>query len=103
MNPLISVIVPVYNAEAYLHRCVDSLLAQTFRDFEILLIDDGSPDKSGDICDLYAQQDDRIRVFHKKIEESECMAIGYRTSQRRVQHSLRSRRLGRAKYVGRAL
>ncbi len=65
MNPLISVIVPVYNAEAYLHRCVDSLLAQTFRDFEILLIDDGSPDKSGDICDQYARQDDRIRVFHK--------------------------------------
>ncbi len=66
MNPLISVIVPVYNAEAYLHRCVDSLLAQTFRDFEILLIDDGSPDKSGEICDQYARQDDRIRVFHKE-------------------------------------
>lgn len=64
-HPLISVIVPVYNAEAYLHRCVDSLLAQTFRDFEILLIDDGSPDKSGEICDQYAQKDARIRVFHK--------------------------------------
>lgn len=64
-HPLISVIVPVYNAEAYLHRCVDSLLAQTFHNFEILLIDDGSPDKSRDICDQYSQQDDRIRVFHK--------------------------------------
>ena len=65
MNPKISIIVPVYNAEAYLHRCVDSLLAQTFRDFEILLIDDGSSDKSGEICDQYSQQDNRIRVFHK--------------------------------------
>ena len=65
-QPKISIIVPVYKAEAYLHRCVDSLLAQTFCDFEILLIDDGSPDKSGDICDQYSQQDDRIRVFHKE-------------------------------------
>lgn len=61
----ISVIVPVYKAEKYLHRCVDSLLAQTFTNFEILLIDDGSPDKSGHICDEYAQQDKRIRVIHK--------------------------------------
>ena len=50
-NPKISIIVAVYKAEAYLHRCVDSLLAQTFQDFEILLIDDGSPDNSGKICD----------------------------------------------------
>ena len=52
----ISVIVAVYKAEAYLHRCVDSLLAQTFTDFEILLIDDGSPDRSGEICDEYARK-----------------------------------------------
>lgn len=65
-NPKISVIVPVYKAEAYLHRCVDSLLAQTFQDFEVLLIDDGSPDRSGEICDEYARQDSRIRVFHKE-------------------------------------
>lgn len=64
--PKISVIVPVYKAEAYLHRCVDSLLAQTFQDFEILLIDDGSPDRSGEICDEYARQDSRVRVFHKE-------------------------------------
>ena len=64
--PKISVIVAVYKAEAYLHRCVDSLLAQTFQDFEILLIDDGSPDNSGKICDDYAKQDARIRVFHKE-------------------------------------
>ena len=66
MSPKISIIVAVYKAEAYLHRCVDSLLAQTFRDFEILLVDDGSPDNSGKICDDYAKQDARIRVFHKE-------------------------------------
>ena len=63
--PSISVIVPVYNTEQYLHRCVDSILAQTFTDFELLLVDDGSKDSSGDICDEYAQQDPRIRVFHQ--------------------------------------
>lgn len=68
MSPKISIIVAVYKAEAYLHRCVDSLLAQTFRNFEILLIDDGSPDHSGKICDDYANQDARIRVFHKENE-----------------------------------
>ena len=65
-KPKVSVIVPVYKAEAYLCRCVDSLLAQTFQDYEILLIDDGSPDKSGKICDEYARKDSRIRVFHKE-------------------------------------
>lgn len=64
--PQISIIVPVYKAEAYLHRCVDSILAQTFTDFELLLIDDGSPDKSGEICDEYAQKDSRVRVIHKE-------------------------------------
>ena len=63
--PLVSVIVPVYKAEKYLHKCVDSLLVQTMTDFEILLIDDGSPDKSGLICDEYASKDSRVRVFHK--------------------------------------
>ena len=65
-SPKISVIVPVYNAEKYLRRCIDSILAQTFTDFELLLIDDGSTDKSGEICDKYAMKDSRIRVFHKK-------------------------------------
>ncbi len=64
--PDISIIVPVYNAEAYMHRCVDSLLAQTFDNFEVVLIDDGSPDSSGAICDEYARKDSRIRVFHKE-------------------------------------
>ena len=65
-SPKISVIVPVYKAENYLHRCVDSILAQTFTNFEVLLIDDGSPDKSGEICDEYALKDSRVRVFHKQ-------------------------------------
>ena len=64
-TPQISVIVPVYKAEDYLCRCVDSLLAQTFQDYEILLIDDGSPDGSGQICDEYARLDHRIKVVHK--------------------------------------
>ena len=65
-RPKISVIVPVYKAEAYLCRCVDSILSQTFKDFELLLIDDGSPDRSGEICDEYAKRDSRVRVFHKE-------------------------------------
>lgn len=64
--PLVSVIVPVYKAERWLHRCVDSILAQTMEDFELLLIDDGSPDRSGEICDEYAAKDSRVRVFHKE-------------------------------------
>lgn len=64
MNPLISIIVPIYNAERYLNRCIDSVLSQTFTDFELLLIDDGSTDKSGDICDGYVQKDSRMKVFH---------------------------------------
>lgn len=63
--PKISVIVPVYNTEKYLRRCIDSILAQTFTDFELLLIDDGSTDGSGAICDEYAALDSRVRVFHK--------------------------------------
>ena len=62
---MISVIVPVYNVEAYLRRCLDSILNQTCRDFELLLVDDGSTDCSGRICEEYAQKDGRIEVFHK--------------------------------------
>ena len=62
----ISVIVPVYNVEKYLPRCIESILAQTFTNFEPLLIDDGSKDQSGKICDEYAKKDNRIRVFHKE-------------------------------------
>lgn len=63
--PSISVIVPVYNAEKYLDRCFSSILGQTFTDFELLLVDDGSTDSSGDICDRLAQSDSRVRVIHK--------------------------------------
>lgn len=66
MSPIVTVIVPIYNAEKYLCDCVDSILIQTFSDFELLLIDDGSTDTSGQICDEYAKKDSRIRVFHKK-------------------------------------
>lgn len=64
--PEITIIIPVYKVEAYLKRCLDSLLTQSFTDWEMLLIDDGSPDKSGEICDAYAQKDERIKVVHKK-------------------------------------
>lgn len=64
--PKVSVVVPVYNTENYLYRCVDSIVSQTNRDWELILVDDGSKDKSGDLCDLYATQDSRIRVFHKE-------------------------------------
>lgn len=65
-NPKISIIVPVYKVESYLHKCIDSILAQTFEDFELILIDDGSPDQCGVICDEYANKDRRIRVIHKE-------------------------------------
>ena len=64
--PSVSIIVPVYNVEKYLCHCIDSILAQSFTDFELLLINDGSLDRSGEICDEYAAKDSRIRVFHKK-------------------------------------
>ena len=63
---LISVIVPVFNVEAYLARCLDCILNQTYSDYEMLLIDDGSTDSSGKICDDYSRRDPRIKVFHKK-------------------------------------
>lgn len=66
MRPKISIIIPVYNAEKYLRECLDSVLAQTFQDFEVLLINDGSTDNSGQICDEYAEKDKRIKVFHKE-------------------------------------
>lgn len=64
--PLISVIVPVYNVEPYLRRCADSILAQTFADFELILVDDGSPDNCGAICDEYARTDSRVHVIHQQ-------------------------------------
>jgi glycosyltransferase involved in cell wall biosynthesis len=68
MNPQISVIVPIYKAEKYLNRCLDSILNQTFEEFELILIDDGSPDKCPQMCDEYLRKDRRIKVRHKKNE-----------------------------------
>lgn len=64
--PEVSVIVPVYKAEQYLNRCVKSILEQTYQNFELILVDDGSPDNCPSMCDSWAQKDDRIRVIHKK-------------------------------------
>ena len=65
MTPLISVIVPVYKVERYIHRCVDSILSQTYQNLEIILVNDGSPDKCGQICEEYAQKDSRVIVIHR--------------------------------------
>lgn len=64
--PKISVIVPVYNVEKYIKRCIDSILNQTFNEFELILVDDGSPDNCGAICDEYAKRDNRVHVIHQK-------------------------------------
>ena len=72
--PKVSIIVPVYKAEAYLPRCIDSILNQTFSDFELLLIDDRGPDQSGEICDKYAKKDKRIKVIHKDKNEGASAA-----------------------------
>lgn len=66
MGELVSVIVPIYKVEHFLPRCIDSILNQKHKDFELILVDDGSPDQCSVICDQYAQRDDRIRVIHKK-------------------------------------
>ena len=64
--PNISIIVPVYKVEPFIHRCVDSILSQTYTDFDLILVDDGSPDRCGSICDAYAGKDSRIQVIHQK-------------------------------------
>ena len=66
IEPLISIIVPVYNSEKYLSRCIESILAQSFKNLEIILIDDGSKDASSSICDSYAASDSRIKVIHQE-------------------------------------
>ena len=80
MNPTVSIIVPVYNAENTLSRCVDSILHQEYTDFELLLVDDGSLDSSGAICDRYASLDSRVHVIHKEnsgVSDSRNMALDH--------------------------
>lgn len=80
--PEISIVVPVYNVEAFLPRCIRSILSQRFSDFELILVDDGSPDRCGFICDEYAKIDSRIRVVHKKnggVSSARNMGLNYAT------------------------
>ena len=65
MEPCVSIIVPVYKAEKYLDRCVESLIGQTLQNIEVILVDDGSPDSSAAICDRWAEREPRIKVIHK--------------------------------------
>ena len=62
--PLLSIIIPVYNAEKYLNRCIDSIISSTYSNLEIIMVDDGSKDQSGSICDEYSEKDNRCRVYH---------------------------------------
>ena len=78
MPPTVTIIVPIYNAEKHLPRCIDSILSQEYTDFELLLVNDGSTDSSGDICDGYAEKDSRIQVIHKEntgVSDSRNLAI----------------------------
>lgn len=78
MKPAVSIIVPVYNAQKTVGRCIESITGQEFQDFELILVDDGSKDESGAICDAYAQKDSRIRVIHKEnsgVSDSRNLAL----------------------------
>ena len=108
---MISVIVPVYKAEPYLRQCVDSILEQTYRDIEVLLIDDGSPDKCGEICDEYAEKDNRVRTFHTEnrgvsaarnlgISESKGEYIGFVDSDDWIEPDMYETLLKRMQEVG---
>ena len=81
MHELISIVIPVYNVEKYLKQCLDSIINQTYTNLEIILVDDGSTDNSGTICDYYSKIDKRIRVIHKKNEgQSIARNIGIKVS-----------------------
>lgn len=84
MDPIISVIVPCYNVEAYLPKCIESIISQTYNNLEIILVDDGSPDNCGRICDEYANKDSRIKVIHKKnggLSDARNVAIDVATGE----------------------
>lgn len=97
--PRLSIIVPVYKVEKYIHKCVDSILNQTFTDFELILVDDGSPDNCGRICDEYAEKDSRVKVIHKKngglsdarnygIDAAEGSILGFVDSDDDIDHNM---------------
>lgn len=79
-NPLVSVIVPAYNAEKFLSKCINSILGQTYADMEIVLVDDGSTDRTGELCDLFAEKDNNIKAYHKK-NEGESLTREYGVKQ----------------------
>lgn len=68
MESMISIIIPVYKVEQYVERCIKCIQAQTYTKWEAIFVDDGSPDKSGEICEKYAKEDSRIRVIHKRMQ-----------------------------------
>lgn len=72
---LVSIVVPVYNVEHYLQECILSLLGQTYKNIEVILVDDGSTDSSGNICDLFAEKDSRIKVIHKRNAGLVCCIV----------------------------
>ena len=93
-NILISVIIPVYNVEEYIIRCLDSVVSQTYKNIEVLLVDDGSTDRSGEICDKYAKEYNFINVYHQK-NGGQSVARNYaidRAANFNVRPSLRSGR-----------
>ena len=77
MNLPLSVVIPVYNAEDYLQMSVGAILSQTFRDFELILVNDGSTDRSGEICEEFAKNDSRVKVFHKPNLRCQLRARAY--------------------------
>ena len=97
MRPMVSIIVPVYNAEQYLRRCVDSILNQEYTDFEVFLVNDGSTDSSGDICEEYGNKDTRVIVIQKEntgVSDSRNLALD--RARGKISAILRQRRLDHA-------
>ena len=72
MIPKFSIVIPVYKVEKYLHQCVDSILGQSYQNFEVILVDDGSPDRCPEICDEYVKLDSRVRVIHQQNAGQAC-------------------------------
>lgn len=82
--PVVSIIIPVYNTKQYLSRCLESVLSQSYADYELVLVDDGSSDGCGEICDVYAQKDSRIRVYHQEnggVSSARNMGLGHATGE----------------------